>query len=51
MPYCENCPYFEPETDGNIYYAGGSPYCYDHITIYCEKRDICKRVERQIKGE
>ena len=46
MPYCEECPFFDPKTAGNeTYYADGFAYIADPIKIYC------KRMERQIKGE
>ena len=52
MPYCEDCPYFErEERGGDVVYVDGIPFFETPITICCEKREICERMERKIKGE
>ena len=52
MPYCEGCPFFEPKKEGgDVCYISGRNYIAENITVYCENRDICKRVELNIKGE
>ena len=53
MPYCDNCPFFNPKKMASNYYTVTGELYFTElpIKIRCKNHDICKRVERQIKGE
>lgn len=45
-PYCQNCPEFEPTTNGNEHFPGGFA-----VNIHCVHAGRCSSMYKYLEGE